>query len=149
MIFQFTVFISISFSWTCHTTFHDIAIPPEAALNPCVPNPCGPNAKCRAHNDVAVCECEPGTFGNPNLPTGCQPECVTNSQCPMDEACVNRRCRDPCVGTCGLQALCDVVAHNPICRCPGGYTGDPIHRCTLSKDPKLSLCYLVFTEYAL
>ncbi|KAK8736643.1 hypothetical protein OTU49_017434, partial [Cherax quadricarinatus] len=107
-------------------------VPPHAVINPCMPNPCGPNTECRAQGKVAVCECLPGTFGNPNVPSGCKFECVTNAECPMKEACDDRRCRDPCVGTCGLQALCDVVAHNPVCRCPAGYTGDPFYRCTLT-----------------
>lgn len=110
-----------------------VAVQPEADTNPCVPDPCGANAQCRVQGTVAVCECRPGTFGNPNQPSGCRYECVANADCPMDSACINRRCVDPCVGTCGLEALCDVVAHNPICRCPAGYTGDPIYRCTLSK----------------
>nr|XP_027235379.1 neurogenic locus notch homolog protein 3-like [Penaeus vannamei] len=98
-------------------------VQPEADTNPCVPDPCGANAQCRVQGTVAVCECRPGTFGNPNQPSGCRYECVANADCPMDSACINRRCVDPCVGTCGLEALCDVVAHNPICSRPGSDAG--------------------------
>ena len=116
---------------------------PEAVTNPCVPNPCGANADCLAHNDdVAVCQCRPGTQGDPNL--GCKYECIVNSECPTEQACVNRRCTDPCPGTCGIEALCSVVAHNPICRCPPGYTGDPVYRCTISKHGTLRVCYSPF-----
>lgn len=47
----------------------------------------------------------------------------------MTEACSNQKCRNPCVGTCGINALCNVNNHHPICRCQSGYTGDPFTRC--------------------
>lgn len=70
----------------------------------------------------------PGFIGNP--PT-CRPECVTSSECPLNEACVNQKCVDPCPGTCGIAAKCQTVSHNPICSCPSPYTGDPFVRCTI------------------
>lgn len=36
---------------------------------------------------------------------------------------------NPCTGTCGLQAVCHVVYHNPICSCGPTYTGDPFVQC--------------------
>ncbi|KAG7155061.1 Neurogenic locus Notch protein-like 4, partial [Homarus americanus] len=116
--------------FTACTPILPIPTIPQDKINPCVPDPCGPNAVCRVGGDVAVCECRPGTFGNPNVPTGCRYECLTNTECPMTQACINRRCMDPCVGTCGLQALCQVIAHNPRCRCPDGFQGDPYYSCT-------------------
>ncbi len=97
-----------------------------AVTNPCAPSPCGPNSQCRAINDQAVCSCVPGYIGSP--PT-CRPECVTSSECSLDKSCVNQKCIDPCPGTCGLNALCQVVNHNPICSCRSGLTGDPFTRC--------------------
>lgn len=94
--------------------------------NPCLPSPCGPNSQCRAINGQAVCSCVPGFIGSP--PT-CRPECVTSSECPLNEACVNQKCIDPCPGTCGLSARCEIVNHNPICSCPSRFTGDPFIRC--------------------
>lgn len=42
---------------------------------------------------------------------------------------MNRKCVDPCPGTCGLNANCQVINHSPICSCISGYTGDPFTRC--------------------
>lgn len=94
--------------------------------NPCNPSPCGPNSQCRVINEQAVCSCVPGFLGNP--PT-CRPECITSSECPLSQACVNQKCIDPCPGTCGISAKCQVVNHNPICGCPPKFTGDPFTRC--------------------
>lgn len=109
-------------------------------MKPCDLNPCGPNTNCRNEGQIAVCQCHPGTFGNPNIPTGCVPVCVTNSQCDMREACISRHCQDPCIGACGLQALCDVINHTPMCRCPTGFIGDPAYRCIPCKTLR---CFLV------
>lgn len=94
--------------------------------NPCNPSPCGPSSQCREINGQAVCSCVIGYIGSP--PT-CRPECVQNSECSQNEACSNQKCRDPCPGTCGVSAKCQVVNHNPICSCPVRYTGDPFTRC--------------------
>jgi hypothetical protein len=101
-------------------------IPAPPTRNPCSPSPCGPNSQCREINTQAVCSCVPGYIGSP--PT-CRPECITSSECPLSQACVNQKCIDPCPGTCGLSAKCQVVNHNPICSCPPDYTGDPFTRC--------------------
>lgn len=94
--------------------------------NPCNPSPCGPNSQCREINGQAVCSCVPGYLGSP--PT-CRPECVVSSECASNEACNNQKCRDPCPGTCGVGARCEVVSHNPMCSCPPRFTGDPFIRC--------------------
>ena len=94
--------------------------------NPCNPSPCGPNSQCREINGQAVCSCVMGFIGSP--PT-CRPECVVSSECPQNQACNNQKCRDPCLGTCGVGARCSVVNHNPICSCPERFTGDPFVRC--------------------
>ena len=101
-------------------------IPEEVKKNPCNPSPCGPNSQCREINGQAVCSCVPGFIGSP--PT-CRPECVTSTECSLNQACVNQKCIDPCPGTCGLNAKCQVVNHNPICSCPPKYSGDPFIRC--------------------
>lgn len=94
--------------------------------NPCNPSPCGPNSQCRVINEQAVCSCLQGFIGNP--PT-CRPECVTSSECPLNLACIAQKCADPCPGSCGINALCQVVNHNPICSCASQFTGDPFVRC--------------------
>lgn len=96
-------------------------------VNPCSPSPCGPNSQCRELNDQAVCSCLLGYLGSP---PSCRPECVVNSDCNLDEACTNQKCRDPCPGTCGNNALCHVKNHNPICSCRPAYTGNPFTSCT-------------------
>lgn len=96
------------------------------AVNPCNPSPCGPNSICREINGQATCSCILGYIGSP--PT-CRPECVISAECPLNQACVNQKCIDPCPGTCGLAARCEVINHNPICSCPPKYTGDPFIRC--------------------
>lgn len=97
---------------------------------PCLPSPCGPNSQCRNANGQPVCSCVPGFIGNP--PT-CRPECIINSECNQNKACVNQKCIDPCPGSCGIGAHCQVVNHSPICSCPALYTGNPFTRCYLER----------------
>lgn len=100
----------------------------EVSKNPCNPSPCGPNSQCKQINGQAVCSCLPDYIGSP---PGCRPECVVSSECSLDKACINQKCKDPCPGTCGLNAKCQVINHSPICSCPPGNTGDPFVRCSL------------------
>lgn len=95
--------------------------------NPCNPSPCGSNSQCRDVNGQAVCSCVPGYLGSP--PT-CRPECITSSECSLNLACVNQKCIDPCPGTCGINSVCQVVNHNPICSCKPGFSGDPFTICS-------------------
>lgn len=97
-------------------------------IDPCHPTPCGPNSQCRTINEQAVCSCLPNYMGSPPQ---CRPECVVSSECPLDKACTNQKCLDPCPNTCGILALCSVRNHNPICACPAGYSGDPFSQCAL------------------
>lgn len=95
-------------------------------VNPCQPSPCGPNSQCREINEQAVCSCLPNYIGSP---PGCRPECTVSTECPHDKACINQKCGDPCPGSCGLNANCQVIKHSPICSCQSGHTGDPFTRC--------------------
>lgn len=122
--------------------------------NPCVPSPCGPNSQCRPIGNTPACSCSPNYVGRP---PNCRPECTINTECPGNLACQNERCRDPCPGSCGPQATCQVVKHNPQCSCLPGYTGDPFAGCSLIQQSKafffslyilnlnLFSYYLVFT----
>lgn len=97
-------------------------------LDPCNPTPCGANAQCKvSRNGAAACICEPGYFGNPY--ESCRPECVVNTDCPYNKACLRNKCEDPCPGVCGSTALCQVVNHIPSCNCAPGYTGNPYTYC--------------------
>lgn len=46
------------------------------------------------------------------------------------------KCKDPCPGTCGLNARCRVVNHNAICSCNPGFVGDPFVRCLKEEESK-------------
>ena len=108
--------------------------------HPCHPSPCGQNSDCREINGQAVCSCISGYIGSP--PT-CRPECVVNSDCSRNQACSNQKCRDPCPGTCGINAKCIVVNHNPICSCLPRYTGHWVRMVMVDKD-LLDLVVVVF-----
>lgn len=96
-------------------------------INPCEPSPCGVNAQCKERNGVGSCICLPEYIGNPH--EGCRPECSINSDCPSNKACIQNKCQDPCPGTCGQNANCQVVSHLPSCTCLSGFTGDPFRYC--------------------
>ncbi|KAJ6647055.1 Protocadherin Fat 1, partial [Pseudolycoriella hygida] len=106
---------------TCVALYHAIV-----EQRPCHPSPCGPNSQCREINGQAVCSCIPSYIGTP---PSCRPECVINSECPLNEACINAKCRDPCPGSCGQNAKCSVRNHVPICTCPNRYDGNPFIQC--------------------
>lgn len=100
-------------------------------VNPCQPSPCGPNAQCQVTNDSPSCSCMSEYIGTP---PNCRPECISNSECPSQQACINRKCRDPCPGSCFALADCHVVNHVPTCSCRAGYTGDPFVQCTIKES---------------
>lgn len=112
------------------------AAPPRTPVDPCQPSPCGPNSQCRAVNEQAVCSCLVGYIG---APPQCRPECVVSSECPLDRACINQKCADPCPNTCGVRAQCSVRNHNPICACPPGFTGDPFLQCSPQRESRSDL----------
>lgn len=108
----------------------DVPINPERPT-PCVPSPCGANAICKELNGAGSCSCLPEYFGNPY--EGCRPECIINSDCSSNKACIRNKCQDPCPGTCGQNANCQVINHLPSCNCIPGYTGDPFRYCNLQR----------------
>ena len=95
-------------------------------MNPCIPSPCGPFSVCKIVNENPMCTCLNNYIG---LPPNCRPECLIDSDCPSDKACINEKCKDPCLGSCGLQALCSAINHIAICTCFEGFTGDPFSYC--------------------
>lgn len=99
---------------------------PVIYKNPCIPSPCGPYSQCKDINGVPSCSCLLNYIGSP---PNCRPECVINSECSSNKACIREKCLDPCPGSCGLNALCNVVNHVPICSCLPSYTGDPFRNC--------------------
>lgn len=107
----------------------------DKCVNPC-PGVCGQNAICNVTNHFPMCNCPQGQFGDPYV--SCKPECIINAECPKDKTCINNKCMNPCDGSCGKNALCDVVNHSPTCYCPPGQFGDPFveckAECMISKD---------------
>lgn len=94
----------------------------------CQPSTCGSNAACQESAGTALCTCFPNYFGNPY--EGCRPECVVESDCALNLACVRMKCQNPCPGSCGVNAICQVVNHLPICSCMPGYSGDSFRYCS-------------------
>jgi len=101
---------------------------PILPSTPCKPNSCGPNSQCQPRNDEPVCTCLPDFIGSP---PNCRAECISNNECSNHLACINKKCQNPCVGSCGANANCHVVSHTPMCSCINGYTGDPFTQCIL------------------
>lgn len=71
-----------------------------------------------------------GMFG---APPNCRPECLIHQDCPNSLACVQKKCLDPCAGSCGLNTNCTVQNHRPMCLCHEGYEGDPFSGCSKGK----------------
>lgn len=125
--------------------FKTISVPPVQDLpsNPCYPSPCGSNAICKEHNNAGSCTCLPEYYGDPYV--SCRPECVTNSDCSREKTCINNKCKDPCIGACGVNAECRVVNHSPSCICLPGYEGNPTVSCHL---PIISmLIYVLYLPF--
>lgn len=101
--------------------------PPTPEPVTCTPSPCGPNAQCQIVGAQIACSCLPNHIG---APPNCRPECVLSSECPSQLACINQKCRDPCPGSCGANAKCNIVNHIPVCSCDTGYNGDPFSVCS-------------------
>lgn len=74
-----------------------------------------------------ICTCLPEYQGDPYI--SCRPECIINDECPRNKACINYKCKDPCPGTCGQTAICEVYNHIPMCRCPEGMSGNAFIEC--------------------
>ncbi|KAI5642548.1 Bm8 interacting protein 2d-4 precursor [Phthorimaea operculella] len=100
----------------------------------CGPHTCGVGAHCIHGSVRPVCACLPGHSGDP-LSQCIRIECVDNSECRSTQSCVNQHCVNPCDGTCGINANCDVRNHVPVCSCPAGYTGNPFSSCRIA-DPE-------------
>lgn len=90
---------------------------------------CGQGAQCsRVSNHRAVCECTKGYIGSPY--TECRPECYGDRDCPTGRpACYYGICKNPCDGSCGVGADCNLRGLTPVCSCPRDMTGDPFVSC--------------------
>lgn len=129
--------------------FVSLAAPAPADMNitrPCAPSPCDPGIYCNVYGGhIAMCDPCSGPISISNLL--CRPECLAHSDCPFNLACLGRKCRDPCPGSCGVNANCMVVNHNPVCSCPTGLVGNPFEHCSTpppSKYNKSSIHIMCF-----
>jgi len=96
--------------------------------DPCNPDPCGAGAECTPRGRQAECRCPAGFKGDPYA--FCKRgECEYDNECSSSLACFDYNCRDPCIGTCGQNANCEVRNHRPVCSCPDGFKGDPLSAC--------------------
>lgn len=102
----------------------NITVQPVVEVSPCNPSPCGPNAKC----NEGICTCIAEYQGDPYV--GCRPECVLNTDCSQNQACIRNKCVDPCPGTCGQNADCRVIKHIPTCTCIENYVGNAFIACS-------------------
>lgn len=94
---------------------------------------------CRDRNGVGSCSCLTGYLGNPY--EGCRPECVINTDCVPSKSCVRSKCEDPCPGTCGQNAVCQVINHMATCSCLPRFTGDPFRYC---REEQIGMSETVF-----
>ena len=130
--------------YLAHHKTHIFTAPPptpieQMPIDPCVPSPCGSNSHCQNNGGSPACSCLPTFIG---LPPNCRPQCVINSECPSNQACIRQKCRDSCPGSCGAGAVCHVVNHVPVCTCQEGYTGDPFTSCIQKQEPRKKLLLL-------
>lgn len=108
-------------SGKCHNNY---------CVNPCNTISCGINADCVVIKHKAECECPPGSHGDPHKEC-IKLECLKDTDCESNAACVNSKCINPCniPRACGRNADCLARSHIGYCSCLPGYTGDPLLGC--------------------
>lgn len=140
----FSFFFLIVHFFRCY--FHTLTARPnddDAQRDPCAPSPCGSFSYCRNINGSPACTCQEGYLGQP---PNCRPECTIHSECPGNEACINEKCRDPCLGACGAESRCSVLNHIPSCSCPDGYEGNPFQHCSPIRRKK-NFIFFCFSQF--
>lgn len=133
------IFFASLLSQSCHVHFLLAPILPpthDVYLDPCHPSPCGPFSQCRDINGSPSCSCSSTYIGSP---PNCRPECSINAECPSNKACIQEKCRDPCLGSCGFNAICTVINHTPACSCSEQDTGDPFTNCYSKPPPRKTI----------
>lgn len=98
--------------------------------------PCAKSARCDVLDSIPVrtmvCTCPEGWVPDNAgecraVVTSVPPGCTSDNDCPSQEACINRICKNPC--NCGLYSSCFVQNHRPICSCEDGFEGNPNVAC--------------------
>lgn len=82
-------------------------------------------------------------------PPNCRPECLIHADCPTRLACLQSKCRDPCTGSCGFNARCTVINHQPVCSCEPGYQGDPFSGCNAVAGTFRFISYIIICKILL
>lgn len=136
---------------------NEICRPVESGVKDCVgvcnQHICGVNAHCIGKLHRPICECRNGFFGDPNdIRIGCQPPspniCEDNRGCPEYKICRSNEnnikdCFDVCRSTrCGPNAQCIGRAHQPVCECNPGYSGNPVDFLHGCKPPPRDVCQI-------
>ncbi|XP_041673606.1 neurogenic locus notch homolog protein 1-like isoform X3 [Drosophila eugracilis] len=94
----------------------------DKCVNPCLENPCGPNAACSVSNHRASCSCLESMVPNPTPQVGCvrSPplECRENRDCGNGLACFESVCRPLCADDAGCltNERCQQGVCKPLCR---------------------------------
>ncbi len=97
--------------------------------DPCA---CGLNAHCEIVNHRPVCTCNTGYYGDPKIRCDIL-GCTSDSECKETHACRQGDCTPVCGPDglpCGGNSECNGIAHQPVCTCPAGLTGDPYQVCS-------------------
>lgn len=110
-----------------------------------MPNICGPFSNCTILKNTVICLCQ---YGYTGTPPNCKPDCVINSECAPNKACVKNRCINPCSNLCAPNSHCRVINHKATCICKPGFTGDPMKRCLKTESKNLDLfLYKLFPHF--
>ena len=73
-----------------------------------------------------------------------KPQCVTDSDCQLDEKCYQGSCRLACsTVVCGFNAVCVPQFHNGVCQCLTGFAGNPTIACKKGKTALVLLTSLL------
>jgi hypothetical protein len=121
----------------------------ETCQNPCiVSNPCTNSQTCVVSTAPAEirsvsCICPEGEVTNAQgqcIQVQASPECSVDNDCPFTDKCHQGSCTNACVfAKCGSFAVCQAQAHEGICYCIEGYSGNPQSACYPSKIPLLNM----------
>lgn len=99
---------------------------PEVECTPgdvCGPDSCHPSAICEPTVSGYACKCPVGMIGDAYT-AGCHPvgACPNGDHdCPINSACINGECKDPCHTACGPNAVCFIEDRKPVCSCLKGF----------------------------